>query len=190
MTQARPTVLLLLLASLAACDSDGVEGKDGVPDSIGPINCAGLTGATATGAFTCSVGGCTVDFHDAAIDGDLATYATLTMLPNTSGSMSLRATAPDGVSYPAGTPAAVVFGIERGSGDSLNTVETISTYLDDVLQDTGNVGTNGTISGDREAGRSAIVTTKPFDAIEYTYAQGSGTAAVEVRAFEFCTSTN
>jgi hypothetical protein len=189
MRHARLAAAMLILTGVAACSSEGDGGKND-NGTIGPINCTGLTGATATGSFACSIGACSVEFHDAAIDGDLGTYATLTMLPNTSGTMSLRATAQDGVSYPAGTPAAVVYGIARTSGDSLNTVESISTYLDGVLQQTSNVTTNGTTSGDVDAGRRAIVTVQPFDAIEVTYSQSSGTAGVEVRAFEFCTSTN
>jgi hypothetical protein len=189
MNNARLAAVMLILAGLAACSSDDDGGKND-NGTIGPIHCAGLTGATATGSFTCTIGACNVEFHDASIDGDLGTYATLTMLPNTSGTMSLRATAQDGVTYQAGTPAAVVYGIDRTDGDSLNTVESISTYLDDVLQETSNVTTNGTTAGDVDAGRNAMVTTKPFDAIEFTYTQSSGTASVEVQAFEFCTSTN
>ena len=178
-----------LVAGLVACTGDGSGGKDGIPDSIGPINCAGLTGATAESVVTCA-GGCGGDFSEAAVDGDLGTYAILQFAAGAGGSLSIRATASDGVSYAAGTPAAVVFGIERDDGNSLNTVQTISTYLDGALQETGNVSTSGSTTGDRDAGRSAIVTTKPFDAIEYAYSQSGGTAAVEVQVFEFCTSTN
>ena len=182
--------VLILLAGLAACDSSG-GGKDGIPDSIGPINCAGLTGATATGNVACTAGTCGVDFHQAAVDHDLRTYAVLTMTSNTSGSVSIRATAQEGVTYPAGTPAAVVYGIDRTEGNTIGNTVRITTYNDGALQESEQGGTtNGTGGGDEDAGRHAINTSLPFDAIELNYVQSGGTAGLEVQVYEFCTSTN
>ncbi len=180
---------LVLLALLSACESGGGGGKDN--GTIGPINCAELTGATADSAVTCA-GGCGGDFAEAAVDRDLSTYAILQLSQNAAGSLSIRATAADGVTYPAGTPAAIVYGIERTSGDSVNVIETISTYLDGTLQETNSVGggSGGATSGDKEAARRLMATNLSFDAIEFTYAQSGGTAAVEVQAYEFCTSAN
>lgn len=179
-----------LVAALSACEGGG--GGGGSDDgSIGAINCAGLTGATAAGSVACTVGDCSVNFHGAAIDGDLATYATLTMAPTAGGRVSFRATAQDGVTYPAGTPAAVVYGLTRTDGNSTSTAETISTYLDGTLQQTSNTGSNnGVTGGNVSPGRHAMSTFLPFDAIEVTYAQSGGTANVEVQIYEFCTSTN
>jgi hypothetical protein len=179
-----PTLVLLVL--LSACESGGGGGDD---DTIGPINCADLTGATADSAVTCA-GGCGGDFAEAAVDRDLSTYAILQLSQNAAGSLSIRATAADGVIHPAGTPAAIVYGITRSAGDSVNTVRTISTYLDGTLQEANNVVTNGATSGDVDAGRNTMETHLPFDAIEFTYSQSGGTAAVEVQAYEFCTSAN
>ena len=184
-----PRIFLLAgFAGLAACSSDG---GDGTPSPIGPIYCAALTGGTATAGAVCAGGICNQSFADAAADRDLDTYAILEMNDGASGNVHIRVTAQDGVTYPAGTPAAVVYGIARGAGDSFNTTETITTYLDGTPQETKPVGAaNGTTSGDVEAGRRAIGTTMAFDAIEFSYAQTSGTADVEVRVHEFCTSTN
>lgn len=184
------TLLLPVLAAavLTACSSDG---GDGTPSPIGPIYCAALVGGTATAGSVCAGGACGQTFKDAAADDDLDTYAILEMNGGASGNVNIRVTAQDGVTYAAGTPAAVVYGITRGAGNSLNTAETITTYLDDVVQETGPANaTNGSTSGNVEAGRRAITTTLPFDAIEFAYAQASGTADVEVQVHEFCTSTN
>jgi hypothetical protein len=185
----RPVVLsFVLLIGLPACSGDG---GGGTPSSIGPIHCAELSGGTATVSLACTAGSCTSDFHEGAVDGDLDTYAILSMTPDSNGSVSIRSTAADGVTYPAGTPAAVVYGIKRGSANSLNTTETIRTYLDGVLQETGNAGPiNVSFGGDTETGRRAIETQLDFDAIELTYTQTGGTADVEVQVHEFCTSVN
>jgi hypothetical protein len=177
---------IAVIATLCGCSSGG--GGGGTND-LG-INCAGLTGATAEAVTSCA-GGCGGAFSDAAVDGDLGTYAILQLNSNAAGSLSIRATAADGVSYPPGTPAGVVYGIERSGGDSLNTTETISTYLDGVLQQTGNSNApNTATNSDVAPGRRIMTTTLPFDAIEVTYNQTGGTAAVEVQVYEFCTSSN
>jgi hypothetical protein len=180
--------LILLVIGLSACSSDG---GDGTPSTIGPIYCAALTGGTASAGAVCAGGTCSQNFSDAAADRDLDTYAILEMVDGASGNVRIRVTAQDGVTYPAGTPAAVVYGIARSAGDSLNTTETITTYLDGTLQETGPVNAaNGTTSGDVDAGRRSITTSMPFDALEFTYAQTSGTADVQVHVHEFCTSVN
>jgi hypothetical protein len=182
-------VCAALLASLSACGGEG--GGDNNNGSIGRINCAGLTGGTAAAGASCAGGTCSQTFTDAAADNDLNTYAILEM-SGASGSVHIRVTAADGVTYPAGTPAAVVYGITRsGSGESLNTTETITTYLDGTPQQTGNANiTNGSTNSDVAAGRRAMATTLAFDAIEVTYAQTGGTGDVEMRVYEFCTSVN
>ncbi|MGH8481862.1 MAG: hypothetical protein ACRES8_05320 [Nevskiaceae bacterium] len=176
--------LILLTAGLFACSDGG-----GNSDSFG-INCEGLSGATATASVACTAGSCSSDFQEAAVDGDLGTYAILSMAPASAGSVSIRSTAADGVTYPAGTPAAVVYGIQR-DGESLNAAGTLNTYLDGTLQETGNLTfNNGTTNEDVEAGRNAMNTNLDFDAIEVTYTQTGGTADLEVQVYEFCTTVN
>lgn len=180
----RQLALIGIVTLGAACSSDG----DGGP---GGIHCAGLAGGTATSSVQCSAGQCSVNFQDAAADGDLRTFAIMDAAPNSAGSLSLRVTAGEGVTYAAGTPAAVVYGIDRTGGDSLNTVVTLNTYLDGVLQETGNTeASNGVTNSDTAPGRRARATNLAFDAIELVYAQTGGTADVEVQVYEFCTSTN
>jgi hypothetical protein len=188
MIRIKVLVVATCIAALSACSSGG---GDGTPSPIGPIYCAALQGGTASAGATCAGGVCNQNFADAAADRDLDTYAILEMNDGASGNVHITVEAQDGVTYPAGTPAAVVYGIARGTGNSFNTAETISTYLDDTLQETAPVrAANGSTSGNVEAGRRAITTTKDFDAIELSYTQTSGTADVQVQVHEFCTSTN
>lgn len=178
--------LFVLLLALSGCGSGG---GGGVPDSIGPIHCAGLTGATPSVTVNCATG-CSVDYEESAMDGDLGSYTVFDFGTGAGGNVSLRSTARDDVTYAAGTPAAVVWAIER-DGNSTSVVTTISTYLDGVLQETGNAGGESAVDGfDREAGRTAIDTNLPFDAIEMTYGQSGSNGPIEVRIHEFCTSTN
>jgi hypothetical protein len=175
------------IAAMSGCSSGG---GDGTPSPIGPIYCADLVGGTASVNLACTAGSCTSDFHEGAVDGDLDTYAILHLASASAGSVSLRSTAQDGVTYPSGTPAAVVWAIER-DGNSTSVVTTLSTYLDGVLQQTSNAGGESAVDGfDREAGRTVIDTNLPFDAIELTYSQSGSTGPIEVRIHEFCTSAN
>jgi hypothetical protein len=182
---------LLAVTALLGLSACGGGGGGGGEDGGGGLNCAAITGGGAQALETLNCVGCTVENRNAAIDGDLGSFATLYLPPNSSGNVALRATAQSGVVYADGTPAAVVYGIQRSDGNSLSTTQTITTYLDGVPQQTGNAGpNNGVDGGDQPVGRRAIGTNLPFDAIELTYAQSAGTADVAVRIYEFCTSVN
>ena len=173
---------------IAAC---GGGGNDSSGNPFG-INCTAISGGgtQATQSVQCSVANCTGNNKDAAIDNNLSSFATLRMEQNASGNVKLRATAQNGIVYPAGTPAAVVYGLTRTGGNSTGAVQTITTYLGGVQQETNNVGNSGGVQGGNEtAGRRAMGTTLQFDAIELTYLQTGG-AAVEIQLYEFCTSTN
>lgn len=184
----RLTVLLLALTGLYACGGGGDDG--GGP--FGGINCAAISGGgtQATQSVQCTGAACSGNNKDAAIDNNLRTFATLRMPPGASGTVALRATAQAGVVYPAGTPAAVVYGLTRSGGNSTGTAQNIRTYLNGALQETGSISTSGTQGGDVPAGRRAIGTALPFDAIELSYLQSGGTADLEIQIYEFCTSNN
>lgn len=183
-------LLCLVLPGLFAC---GGGGGDDIGGAVVGINCAAISGGgtQATQSVQCTGAACAGNNKDAAIDNNLGTFATLQMGAGAVGRVRLRATAQEGIVYAAGTPAAVVYGIQRSQGTSQNTVETISTYLNGILQETGNASsTSGVTSGDKPAGRRAVGTSLPFDAIEFSYDQTGGTATVEVQVYEFCTSVN
>jgi hypothetical protein len=183
--QAAASVAML---TLSACGGGGGNGGGG--DTLPEINCEAISGGTAQAIAVENCSACGVSNAGAAIDNDLDTFAVLHMRAEATGTIGLRAVAQDGIVYPAGTPAAVVYGLSRNNGGSFNTAETISTYLDGVLQNTGTVSIAGVDGGDRPLGRRATGTTKDFDAIEYTYAQTGGTTEVEIHVHEFCTSVN
>lgn len=185
MCRAHPKLALYaLLVALAACSGGG--GGDGI---LGKLHCSALSGATPSDTVNCA-SGCGVTFAESAVDGDLRSYAVLDFGTAAGGSVSLRSTAHEGVTYPAGTPAAVVWAIER-DGNSTSVVTTISTYLDGVLQETSNGGGESAVDGfDHDASRTVLDTDLPFDAIEYTYSQSGSSGPIEVRIHEFCTSAN
>ena len=177
-----------VLGFLSACGGGGGDGGGG--GSAG-LNCAAITGGNTQVTPTLNCAGCTVSNAPAAIDGNTETYASLFIPAGVGGTLALRATAQDGIVYPAGTPAAVIYAIDRSSGNTLNTAETITTYLDGAPQQTGNAGSVNNVSGgDVQRGRRAIGTAQQFDAIELAYAQSGGSASSEVQVYEFCTSTN
>ena len=167
-----------LFASLSSCGGGG-------GDSLG-IDCSSLSGAEATSSNTCA-GNCNATYTGAAVDHDTGTYAILEAADSASGSVSIRATAPDGVTYEAGTPAGVIYGLTRSTGETLNSTEVINTYLDGALQESNPTGGADNVSGtDREVRLRRMETSLPFDAVELVYAQSGGTADVEIHVHEFC----
>jgi hypothetical protein len=186
------TLLSLLLSSLAwalvACSGGGApsvsatvqggKGADDAKDEIDrrcPTNFAGGT-VTFTASPDCP--NCSVADTANAVDGQDATKAALTAPLASTGSMTLRATAPKGVAFAAGN-AAVVLSVDQGSGvyvgassvDPTNHQEwqvTLHTYLGDALQESD----AGYISISDQAGQREIVglnTTKPFDSMEVSF---------------------
>ncbi|HUR41360.1 MAG TPA: hypothetical protein VM240_09350 [Verrucomicrobiae bacterium] len=181
-------IAIAALGILGACGGGGGGGDGGGGSGL---NCAAITGGGTQVLPTLNCAGCTVSNAPAAIDGNTDTYASLFMPAGAGGTLALRATAQEGIVYPAGTPAAVIYAIARSSGNALNTAETITTYLNGAPQQTGNAGSVNNVSGGNvQRGRRAISTVQQFDAIEVTYTQSGGTASSELQVYEFCTSTN
>lgn len=172
------------LLVLAAC---GGGGGGGGPAETASATCAFITGpgTSTTGTFQCSGGGCTIENHDAAIDANPDSAAILRLRAATSGVVGLRGNAAG--EYAAGTPAGMVWSVTRGPGTSAGVVAAITTYLNDVPQETSNLNIDGT-SGDRNPQKSLIATSRPFDSVGLSYQQSGGTADVDVLVHEFCTS--
>lgn len=188
----RAVPVLAVLTLLAACGGGG--GGGGAPgggggNSLG-IQCDSLAGGATETTENCA--GCDSSDVPRAADGSLSSHASLHMATGGAGSIALRATAPAGVVYPAGTPAAVVYGADfEGSGVNTATTTTLTTYLAGQVQETGNVGAiNVAGAPDQDVGRRAIGTSLPFDAIELQYTQTGGTLDVLIDVYEFCTSVN
>lgn len=170
----------------------------------------GGTGATAVFFADATCADCTGTGAQRSVDATDGTWAELATRAAGSGPMGLRAAAPAGVVFPAGSKAAVTLSIAEGSGYSVpgatvnpkNRQEwhvTIRTYREGVLQDQD----DGTISIDENTDTyRAIVgtdTTQPFDAMEVAFDReppedpaGNVSGAPEftqpgsVRVHEFC----
>ena len=141
--------------------------------------------------------GCTVEAAPNVADDNGYTYATadVPQAAPEAGAM-LRATAPDGVTFPAGSDAGV-FLTRPGPGGAINynggdPVE-VRTYLDGVLQETSAVGhsTRSLPRGDDTDLPQAFVsfhTSREFDAVEAVIGSGDATVAGETvwKVHEIC----
>jgi hypothetical protein len=137
-----------------------------------------FAGGTATFTASPDCPNCSVANTANAVDGQDTTKAAMTAPLTSTGSMTLRATAPKGVAFSASN-AAVVLSVDKGSGvyagassiDTTNHQEwqvTLHTYLGDALQDSD----GGYISISDQPDQREIVglnTTKPFDSLEVIF---------------------
>lgn len=168
--QGVPAFALALL--LAACGSGGGGG--------GNVACDSITGGGSTVTST----GPAVNAAKAA-DGDLGSYGAL-HLTATSQSGTIRATAQDGVVFPAGSRVgAFVSFLNQGNSNAT----TIRTYLDGVLIENGDPGsgffdfTGGGTPADFYTG---FVASAPFDAVEFSEIDTGGNGTAEYRVYEIC----
>jgi hypothetical protein len=210
--------VILAAAMLVACDGGGGSGGSDVGAGAGNLaaevdqRCDSLGQSGATVEFS-SAGcpDCTAADQHAAIDGSDGTFASLTAPVASTGEMTLRATAPLGVTYPSGSNAALTLSVADGSGfgaggatvGSSNRQDwhvTIRTYLGGVLQEQDDGFARVDKDGERERYIIGTTTTKAFDAIEAMFDRtpdaehamenvaGAGYTAEpgDVRVHEFC----
>lgn len=177
---------LLMIGVLTACGSGsspvvdaGRAGNAGSLSEEMDRRCSALGGAGATVVFMADAAcpDCAATDEASSIDRADATWAELTAPVLSTGSMTLRATAPSGVVFPAGSDAALTLSIAEGSGwaDSVMTTShqqwhiTIRTYLGGELADVD----EGTIRirEDTETYRHIVgtTTTQAFDSIEVIF---------------------
>lgn len=128
---------------------------------------------------------CQISNPELAIDGDLSSFATMTIPAHSGGSVSLRATAQNGVVFPAGSSAATVFGLDAGKYHG--TVFAQQTYLGDQAQDNGGEQITVIYGTPKGAPRKqAFKTTKPFDALQFVFLRGEVNRTVNIQVYEFC----
>lgn len=208
--------IVLAAALLAGCDSGATGGSGSAPADLASMvdqRCDSLGQPGATVAFS-SVGcpDCGASGEQNAIDGKDRTFASLTAPVASTGTMTLLAAAPVGVSYPGGSNAVLTLSVAEGSGISAGGSSisgdgggqswhvAVRTYLGGVLQEQDSDFVR--VSKDAESERHivGIPTTKAFDSIEATFdrtpdaehtmsnVSGSGYAAEpgDVRVHEFC----
>lgn len=156
-----------------------------------PASCSFIAGGST--AIDISVAGCAscdVSNLAAAIDGDPTTFATISFPPGTGGVVALRATAQEGIAYPAlSDPGAILS--TSGSGETvINRDFSFTTYLQGVptgsSQDFGvDVGTGGGSSTPQRYGFSALPP-GPFDAVELNVSFVAGLGEHAIHVHEFC----
>jgi len=176
--------ILLAGGTLTACGGDGgggilTGGNDSGTRTI--ASCDSILGATVA-STPCP--GCTIDGASKVADDDGYSYAAVDVpqAAPEAGAM-LRATAPDGVVFPAGEWAGVFLTSPSGGGvvdtNGSNSVQ-LRTYLDGVLQETDAV--NNRIqylprgdSSDLPHMFVSFHTSREFDAVEAVIGNGDAT---------------
>lgn len=187
--RARRFLLPVLSLALSGCIFSGNNADEAVCElavgeafcRAGPKSCVSITGGSTTTQFNANnCSNCTVSEAPKAIDGDRASFATLSLPAASLGSAALRAVAQTGTVFPAGRVAAAVL----TPGPPNNRLR-VTTYLGGTLQETGR------LSSVTQEGVEIIgfKTSQQFDAVEFTVV-GRGTtgdtAAESVQVREFC----
>lgn len=128
-------------------------------DSLCDEIAGGNTQVEFSASETCI--GCASEADANAVDGSDATFATLTFARVTQGPIRFRATAQDGVIYPAGESPSVTF----SAPDDVNFIRVeIRTYLEGIEQE--RVCHRGVDFNQEDRMVIGLEATKPFDAVE------------------------
>lgn len=185
-------LLPLCLLALAGCSTEYTE-----TISSRSGQCAALVGDAGTVHFEADPGcsGCLAATPEAAVDGDPASHALLTLPLAAESGARLRAQAPAGVVYPGGVTAAVRARIEISGSVALRSELLVRTYLGDQVQDettydiaNGLLAINGVSSyGDVDGSLVPVPAQAPFDAVEMEL-RGSFNG-YSAKVFEFCSDS-
>lgn len=183
-----PDLLNKVSVVAVAAAAIGVLAACGGGDSDGGALCDYITGGgtTVSGGPSPGCATCSASDLSNAIDGNARSVAVLQMPSGASGSLILRATAQDGVVFPAGSNAGAAFQLNFGA--STSTVATLTTYMDGVMQESeqaGAINGVGSTTNDSIFVRS-FRTSLSFDAVEYQFSRSGGTGEVDLRMAEFC----
>lgn len=157
------------------CGGGGSGGSGGAVAACASIS-GGTSSVTSTGPASNT---------SAAVDGDLFSHATLA-LTSSSQSGSIRATAQSGVVFPAGSRAGVFASLlNQGTAN----VTMIRTYLNGALVESRSPA-NAIFeqpNGDTGAGLYiGLVTTAPFDAVEFAETDNGANGTTDYRVYEIC----
>jgi len=190
----RRLAIVLASASLISCLGGGGAGDDGGTSGGGNPFCESITGGNAKVSTGQSDGcfGCSADQPELAADGDLNTFASITAPETFAGQgVSLRATAQQGIIYPSGQQAAVIFIPPTTSGfASPEQAVTLATYLAGELQEnpTALVSRSPEQTGTAYNVRM-FTTTKAFDAVE-VMVSNTQLATMPFEIHEICSNTS
>lgn len=197
------TIALAFTLALVGCgggngssssSSSGTGGDNLGGNSNGNTSCASITGGGTKVTTNTDAGcaNCSISNASSAADGDLNTYATLSV--NNAAPMqgaSVRATAQAGIVYPSGQTAGAFVSVPAGSGQSYTV--TVKTYLSGVLQESNSGDNSGGVDGVQGGHKSSfdgVKTTKQFDAVEVLINNNQAGGTPSFGVYEICSSHN
>jgi hypothetical protein len=120
---------LIVIFGLAACGGGSSVGGEELTDPSVCITPLGGGMAIAAGISAPECIGCETADEQNTIDGDIATFATMTYPPTGSGSQTIIARAQQGVVFPQGSNAAAYLSFENGVSGTI----TVRLYLGDQM---------------------------------------------------------
>jgi hypothetical protein len=188
----RALALALAASLLAACGGGSSDASRACVTISG-----GTTQVTTSPQALCS--GCTIANGPNAIDGDMTTSATAAFDPSGTGTLTIRATAQQGVVFPAGSQAGafLTFVAQDPAKPYLGVY--VDTYLGGVRQD--RIWDSGGFVGSSSSGNFGYGCNKPcdgsrrnitgsaprdFDAVEIGLARDKSGVTEQVEVAEFC----
>lgn len=165
--------------ALSACGGSG-DGPRGF--------CQSITGGGAQLTNSCL--GCTISNAADAADGSLGSSAVaVTAAGATTATATIRATAQNGIVYPAGSTAGVFYTPGRDEGCN-NCGITVSTYMNGARQESQSGTNNSNVDGAPSAFFTGINTTLPFNAVEIvdTGAVSPTGGSLHLQVYEICSA--
>lgn len=160
-------------------------------EAVAAVQCTSITGGgtKVSSALIGTCQGCTIVDARKAIDGNLNTFATITVPAAIDGGFSLRATAQRGIAYAVGSKPGAVVQITKASSAAVETKDIVRSYLGNAAQNEKTFGSSILdINGvGTERGVFTLPASKTFNAVEYAI-DGSFNGYT-VKVFEFCSDT-
>ena len=170
--------------ALAACGGSGSGGSG----SSGSFCSAGFVGGSSSTQGTATCNNCTINGNGQTVDGSGSTFATLQYGIN-GGELVVRADAPDGTTFPAGSNAGALMLFPSAASGFATVSVSFNTYRSGTPVDMsagGNSASAGNIEG---AGNDTFYSVSPsqeVDAIEAVVSLTGNSTNQAVRIYEFC----
>ena len=159
--------------------------------AVAATQCTSITGGgtKVSSALIGACQGCAIVDAAKAIDGNLSTFATITVPVAIEGGFSLRATAQRGIAFAAGSNPGAVVQIVKTTSAEIETRGIVRSYLGNAIQNEKTFGSSilGINGVGGQSGVFTLPASKTFNAVEYLV-DGSFNGHV-VKVFEFCSDT-
>lgn len=180
--------LAVLLAGCGAAPDEAALKSQRIAECV-PMSVGSLGASVNYPQGACA--GCTVLDLDKASDGNLETFAAISVPAAFNGEIAVRAQAPAGLVFPQGLRAAAVADAVKTSSVEFNHSVSLTSLLAGEAQDSASDGNNMgvTVNGVGQANLSqSVLTRQPFDGLEFVYSSIAA-EGITLRIFEFCSSS-